>query len=141
MAKAAALKLFALRGAVRRAIAPRPTLQQAPVAAPPPSGQAPEPADRRAAARRSSLQSGLVSDGVGFALRCTILDISHAGARIHIEAPAAALPPAPFYLIDLRGKAAYEARQIWTAAPEYGLSFVRKLDLSLRPPSASSVEA
>jgi hypothetical protein len=54
-------------------------------------------------------------------VKCQTIDLSFAGARVHMdEMPS--LPEAVYFL-QLQDRLAYEARIVWRKAPEMGLQF------------------
>jgi hypothetical protein len=98
------------------------------------------PRERRRAFRRWRGRDGLISDGAGFLVACTIVDISDIGARVSID--ESVLLPARFYLVDIRDRVAFEATLVRSAAPEYGLALSGRVELrSIARPSSSDERA
>jgi len=88
----------------------------------------PDFAERRAEARRWRLQSGRLSGSAGYALSCTIVDISDAGARVRLDGDEHL--PARIYLVDSREGVAYKARLVRSEGREHGLAFTEKFSLT-----------
>jgi hypothetical protein len=59
---------------------------------------------------------------------CTIRDLSESGARIAI--PNISKFPSHFYLLDIRGRIAYDASVAWCGKSEAGLEFQNILRLT-----------
>jgi hypothetical protein len=71
----------------------------------------------------------------GFSLPCAIIDISEGGARVRFSQTVHL--PAHFHLVDERDGLVYTASLVWSAAPDYGLKFIRKDPLSPELSSAA----
>jgi hypothetical protein len=97
------------------------------------------PRERRRAPRRQRLRNGLISDGAGLLVSCTIVDISDVGAKVAFDGSISL--PAQFYLIDIRDRVAFEARLARSAAPEHGLILTRRLELRdlAKPPAEAAI--
>jgi hypothetical protein len=67
-------------------------------------------------------------------LRCTAMDISSAGARVHIADQQ--FLDSRAYFLDLRNRFAYEAEVVWQRPPELGLRFIRGYRFDEVPPEA-----
>lgn len=78
---------------------------------------------RQSERRRVLLGSWIVSlDGNQIA-KCGVIDISAAGARIHIDGP---LPiPSSIYFLEMRNRLVYESRVVWRSGQDLGLEFLR----------------
>ncbi|MCP5410950.1 MAG: PilZ domain-containing protein [Alphaproteobacteria bacterium] len=73
--------------------------------------------------RRVSFGSFLAMPDASQWIKCHTLDLSFAGARVHMdEAPS--LPPSVYFL-QMRDRLAYEARIAWHKSPEAGLEFLK----------------
>lgn len=68
----------------------------------------------------------LVEDMI--ALRCSLVDIAHGGARVSV-ADAALIGDAPF-LVDPRTQLAHLTRPVWRSGHELGFQFVRSMAFS-----------
>ena len=90
----------------------------------------PDFAERRAEARRWRLQSGRLAGAAGYALSCTIVDISEAGAKVRLDAEDEQHLPARIYLVDSREGVAYKARLVRSEGREHGLAFTEKFSLT-----------
>lgn len=73
--------------------------------------------------RRVSFGSFLAMPDASQWLKCHTLDLSFAGARVHMD-EASSLPPAVWFL-QMRDRLAYEARIAWHKSPEAGLEFLK----------------
>ncbi len=82
--------------------------------------------------RKRVLFGGKIVHGDGaFTLDCVIRDISQAGARVALGQRVSI--PAEVYLIDLKAGMAYQATVAWRHAPNFGLHFIKAIDLADAP--------
>ena len=83
-----------------------------------------ENTDRRRAERRRVLWGSRIAhlDGAQY-VACKTLDISSAGARIHLAEQQGV--PETVYFLDMPNRLSYEARVVWRKAPELGLQFLK----------------
>src|SRR5471032_3375281 len=85
--------------------------------------------EKRADARRRVLLPAIIVYARGLHhFECAIRDLSDKGARIAV--PRSAQFPHSFYLINVRDRMAYEARQVRRIGPEIGLALTRTIDLT-----------
>lgn len=83
----------------------------------------------RRARRKRVLMVGVICDLSGTRLcDCTFLDISDEGARIRLSARCDI--PAIFFLINVRGRRAYEAVSAWREDGQAGVRFARTIALT-----------
>ena len=89
----------------------------------------PPPAERRPSPRKRVLLRGVVTYlGGTHSFDCMIRDLSESGARISLSA----VQPisSHVYLIDVRGRTAYEATVVWNKGMQLGLKFLKTLPLA-----------
>ena len=85
--------------------------------------------ERRGAARKRALRSGVIVYGKGdFQMKCTISDISNTGARIRLAKGES--PPDHCYLIDIANRTAYAISLRRWQSPVAGTAFVEKYELN-----------
>ena len=94
----------------------------------------PPPGERRAGARKRVLLAGVVTyrEGV-FAFNCRIADLTATGARLVVGEGENL--PADFYLIAVKGAAAYTAHLAWRRDGEAGVALGAPIDLRHVPDS------
>ena len=87
-----------------------------------------EPSDKRRAARRRVLFSGvLVNEDGSSTIDCAIRDLSASGAKVRLAGSAPL--PSDLWLIEVREGLAFRCTVAWRNLPELGLAFVRVHDL------------
>lgn len=94
--------------------------------------KAPAVQKSRAAARQRVLFGGKIVHGDGaFSVDCTIRDLSESGAKITLGQRVSI--PNDVYFIELRLGVAYAAQVAWRRTPNFGLRFVKRIDLATAP--------
>jgi hypothetical protein len=74
------------------------------------------------------LYAGVLIHGpAGLTTDCAVRDLSDGGARVRVS--AATVPTSPIILLAPSLNAAYEVQVAWQTGPDFGVRFVRKLDL------------
>lgn len=94
--------------------------------------------DREYARRRVLIGGKLVWDDGAFTADCAVKDISESGARIQLG-PRESIP-ARVYFLELKSGLAYEADVVWRRSPQFGLRFVRRIDLDNPPRELRGLE-
>ena len=93
------------------------------------SSELPPRIERRPSQRKRTLLRGVIAHSSGAqSFHCTIRDLTKEGARITLAATLAV--PANVYLIDVRGRVAYDAKIVWNNGVEAGLVFRKSIPLA-----------
>jgi two-component system cell cycle response regulator len=87
------------------------------------------PDEQRTVRRRRVLLAGrLVYGDAHLTQDCAIRDLSEGGARIRLSSPVPL--PAQVWLIEVRSATAFCCEVAWRRAPEFGLRFLERHDLT-----------
>jgi hypothetical protein len=89
--------------------------------------------EKRVSTRKRVLFGGKIvyGDDGAFTVDCVIRDLSDTGARITLG-NRVSIPP-NVYFIDLKAGLAFEAVVAWRRAPNFGLRFLKTIDLAHAP--------